>query len=200
MKLIDKILSIIIVFLSLIIIAVTVVTLSRNKKNLSDEQELVAQGKAVSLMAPKNDDKISYFNLGSIRILTLPDNRGLSLVDNQGLSLVDMSLVDNQGLSPVEDEDTAANIEKNIENLGTVLLITPWISYSSSDTIFFEEISRKKPMLCGIFQNYFSQFSKKELLSQSENTIEENITNQINSHLSLGKIQGIYFTDYIFLE
>lgn len=195
MKLIDKILSIIIVFLLLIIIAVTVVTLSRNKKNLSDEQELVAQGKAVSLMAPKNDDKISYFNLGSIRILTLPDNRGLSLVDNQGLSLVD-----NQGLSPVEDEDTAANIEKNIENLGTVLLITPWISYSSSDTIFFEEISRKKPMLCGIFQNYFSQFSKKELLSQSENTIEENITNQINSHLSLGKIQGIYFTDYIFLE
>lgn len=187
MKLIDKILSIIIVFLLLIIIAVTVVTLSRNKKNLSDEQELVAQGKAVSLMAPKNDDKISYFNLGSIRILTLPDNRGLSLVDNQGLSLV-------------EDEDTAANIEKNIENLGTVLLITPWISYSSSDTIFFEEISRKKPMLCGIFQNYFSQFSKKELLSQSENMIEENITNQINSHLSLGKIQGIYFTDYIFLE
>lgn len=179
MKLIDKILSIIIVFLLLIIIAVTVVTLSRNKKNLSDEQELVAQGKAVSLMAPKNDDKISYFNLGSIRILTLPDNRGLS---------------------PVEDEDTAANIEKNIENLGTVLLITPWISYSSSDTIFFEEISRKKPMLCGIFQNYFSQFSKKELLSQSENIIEENITNQINSHLSLGKIQGIYFTDYIFLE
>ena len=195
MKLIDKILSIIIVFLLLIIIAVTVVTLSRNKKNLSDEQELVAQGKAVSLMAPKNDDKISYFNLGSIRILTLPDNRGLSLVDNQGLSLVD-----NQGLSLVEDEDTAANIEKNIENLGTVLLITPWISYSSSDTIFFEEISRKKPMLCGIFQNYFSQFSKKELLSQSENIIEENITNQINSHLSLGKIQGIYFTDYIFLE
>ena len=195
MKLIDKILSIIIVFLLLIIIAVTVVTLSRNKKNLSDEQELVAQGKAVSLMAPKNDDKISYFNLGSIRILTLPDNRGLSLVDNRGLSLVD-----NQGLSPVEDEDTAANIEKNIENLGTVLLITPWISYSSSDTIFFEEISRKKPMLCGIFQNYFSQFSKKELLSQSENIIEENITNQINSHLSLGKIQGIYFTDYIFLE
>lgn len=192
MKLIDKILSIIIVFLLLIIIAVTVVTLSRNKKNLSDEQELVAQGKAVSLMAPKNDDKISYFNLGSIRILTLPDNRGLSLVD--------MSLVDNQGLSPVEDEDTAANIEKNIENLGTVLLITPWISYSSSDTIFFEEISRKKPMLCGIFQNYFSQFSKKELLSQSENIMEENITNQINSHLSLGKIQGIYFTDYIFLE
>ncbi len=198
MKLIDKILSIIIVFLLLIIIAVTVVTLSRNKKNLSDEQELVAQGKAVSLMAPKNDDKISYFNLGSIRILTLPDNRGLSLVDNQGLSPVEDE--DNQGLSPVEDEDTAANIEKNIENLGTVLLITPWISYSSSDTIFFEEISRKKPMLCGIFQNYFSQFSKKELLSQSENIIEENITNQINSHLSLGKIQGIYFTDYIFLE
>ncbi len=195
MKLIDKILSIIIVFLLLIIIAVTVVTLSRNKKILSDEQELVAQGKAVSLMAPKNDDKISYFNLGSIRILTLPDNRGLSLVDNQGLSLVD-----NQGLSPIENEDTADNTEENIENLGTILLITPWISYSSSDTIFFEEISRKKPMLCGIFQNYFSQFSKKELLSQSENIIEENITNQINSHLSLGKIQGIYFTDYIFLE
>ena len=42
--------------------------------------------------------------------------------------------------------------------------------------------------------------SNDTIINEYENIIEENITNQINSHLSLGKIQGIYFTDYIFLE
>ena len=144
----------------------TFFALSKNKKSVKKQKQLISQGKAVSLMAPKNDNQFSYFNLGSLRVLTKSENDSL----------------------------------QETQNMGTVLLVTPWISYPSDDTIFFEEISRKKTVIAGIIQDYFSNHSKQELLSQTEVTIEENLLLEINNHLSLGTINQIYFTDYIFLD
>lgn len=167
MKKLDKILSIIVIILLITIFAGTVFALLKNKKSFQKQKQLISQGKAVSLMAPKNDNQFSYFNLGSLRVLTKPENDSL---------------------------------QKTEQNMGTVLLVTPWISYPSDDTIFFEEISRKKTVIAGIIQDYFSDYSKLELLTQTEVKIEENLIKEINNHLSLGKIQQIYFTDYIFLD
>lgn len=166
MKKLDKILSIIVIILLITIFAGTVFALLKNKKSFQKQKQLISQGKAVSLMAPKNDNQFSYFNLGSLRVLTKPENDFL----------------------------------QETQNMGTVLLVTPWLSYPSDDTIFFEEISRKKTVIAGIIQDYFSNHSKQELLSQTEVTIEENLLLEINNHLSLGTINQIYFTDYIFLE
>ncbi|MDD6970715.1 MAG: hypothetical protein SPH83_02085 [Treponema sp.] len=166
MKKLDKILSIIVIILLITIFAGTVFALLKNKKSFQKQKQLISQGKAVSLMAPKNDNQFSYFNLGSLRVLTKPENDSL----------------------------------QETQNMGTVLLVTPWISYPSDDTIFFEEISRKKTVIAGIIQDYFSDYSKLELLTQTEVKIEENLIKEINNHLSLGKIQQIYFTDYIFLD
>ena len=166
MKKLDKILSIIVIILLITIFAGTVFALLKNKKSFQKQKQLISQGKAVSLMAPKNDNQFSYFNLGSLRVLTKPENNSL----------------------------------QETQNMGTVLLVTPWISYPSDDTIFFEEISRKKTVISGIIQDYFSDYSKLELLTQTEVKIEENLIKEINNHLSLGKIQQIYFTDYIFLD
>ena len=166
MKKLDKILSIIVIILLITIFAGTVFALLKNKKSFQKQKQLISQGKAVSLMAPKNDNQFSYFNLGSLRVLTKPENDSL----------------------------------QETQNMGTVLLVTPWISYPSDDTIFFEEISRKKTVIAGIIQDYFSNYSKQELLSQTEVTIEENLLLEINNHLSLGTINQIYFTDFIFLE
>ena len=166
MKKIDKILYIIIVILLITILTGTFFALSKNKKSVKKQKQLISQGKAVSLMAPKNDNQFSYFNLGSLRVLTKSENDSL----------------------------------QETQNMGTVLLVTPWISYPSDDTIFFEEISRKKTVIAGIIQDYFSDYSKLELLTQTEVKIEENLIKEINNHLSLGKIQQIYFTDYIFLD
>lgn len=166
MKKLDKILSIIVIILLITIFAGTVFALLKNKKSFQKQKQLISQGKAVSLMAPKNDNQFSYFNLGSLRVLTKPENNSL----------------------------------QETQNMGTVLLVTPWISYPSDDTIFFEEISRKKTVIAGIIQDYFSDYSKLELLTQTEVKIEENLIKEINNHLSLGKIQQIYFTDYIFLD
>ena len=166
MKKLDKILSIIVIILLITIFAGTVFALLKNKKSFQKQKQLISQGKAVSLMAPKNDNQFSYFNLGSLRVLTKSENDSL----------------------------------QETQNMGTVLLVTPWLSYPSDDTIFFEEISRKKTVIAGIIQDYFSDYSKLELLTQTEVKIEENLIKEINNHLSLGKIQQIYFTDYIFLE
>lgn len=166
MKKLDKILSIIVIILLITIFAGTVFALLKNKKSFQKQKQLISQGKAVSLMVPKNDNQFSYFNLGSLRVLTKPENDSL----------------------------------QETQNMGTVLLVTPWISYPSDDTIFFEEISRKKTVIAGIIQDYFSDYSKLELLTQTEVKIEENLIKEINNHLSLGKIQQIYFTDYIFLD
>lgn len=166
MKKLDKILSIIVIILLITIFAGTVFALLKNKKSFQKQKQLISQGKAVSLMAPKNDNQFSYFNLGSLRVLTKPENDSL----------------------------------QETQNMGTVLLVTPWISYPSDDTIFFEEISRKKTVIAGIIQDYFSNHSKQELLSQTEVAIEENLLLEINNHLSLGTINQIYFTDYIFLD
>lgn len=167
MKKLDKILSIIVIILLITIFAGTVFALLKNKKSFQKQKQLISQGKAVSLMAPKNDNQFSYFNLGSLRVLTKSENDSL---------------------------------QETEQNMGTVLLVTPWISYPSDDTIFFEEISRKKTVIAGIIQDYFSNHSKQELLSQTEVTIEENLLLEINNHLSLGTINQIYFTDYIFLD
>lgn len=167
MKKLDKILSIIVIILLITIFAGTVFALLKNKKSFQKQKQLISQGKAVSLMAPKNDNQFSYFNLGSLRVLTKPENDSL---------------------------------QETEQNMGTVLLVTPWLSYPSDDTIFFEEISRKKTVIAGIIQDYFSDYSKLELLTQTEVKIEENLLLEINNHLSLGTINQIYFTDFIFLE
>lgn len=166
MKKLDKFLSILIILLLITILMGTFITICKNKKSITKQKQLISQGKAISLMAPKNNNQNSYFNLGSLRVLTKPENDSL----------------------------------QETQNMGTVLLVTPWISYPSDDTIFFEEISRKKTVIAGIIQDYFSNHSKQELLSQTEVTIEENLLLEINNHLSLGTINQIYFTDFIFLE
>ena len=166
MKKLDKFLSILIILLLITILMGTFITIYKNKKSITKQKQLISQGKAISLMAPKNNNQNSYFNLGSLRVLTKPENDSL----------------------------------QETQNLGTILLVTPWISYPSDDTIFFEEISRKKTVIAGIIQDYFSNHSKQELLSQTEVTIEENLLLEINNHLSLGTINQIYFTDFIFLE
>ena len=166
MKKLDKFLSILIILLLITILLGTFITIYKNKKSITKQKQLISQGKAISLMAPKNNNQFSYFNLGSLRVLTKPENDSL----------------------------------QETQNMGTVLLVTTWISYPSDDTIFFEEISRKKTVIAGIIQDYFSNHSKQELLSQTEVTIEENLLLEINNHLSLGTINQIYFTDFIFLE
>ena len=155
----DKILIAIILGLILVIITGTIVAMAGKKKQTPEV--LLAQGKAVSLMAPVDNGEVAYFELGRSRIITKSEAS---------------------------------------EDLETVLVISPYLAYPAGDTVFYEELARKRGVIKGLMQSYFQERTKKQLLTETEEKIEKYLAGIINEQLSLGQISDIYFTDYIFLE
>ena len=94
--------------------------------------------------------------------------------------------------------DTTASDEQDL--VGTVVVVTPWLAYPEGDTVFYEELARKRMVISSIFTTYFSTRTKVQLLSTTEDKIKAELMSQINEQMSLGKISAIYLTDYIFLE
>ena len=97
------------------------------------------------------------------------------------------------------ENDSSKNSSDEL-NIGTAVVITPWLAYPEGDTVFYEELARKRILINGIFTNYFAMRTKNQLLAMPEEKIKLEIMNEINSSMTLGKISQIYFTDYIFLE
>lgn len=101
---------------------------------------------------------------------------------------------------------TVTAAEKNsgngadVDGSATPIVVTPWFSYEESNFELYEELSRKRILITGIISKYFSERTENELLSSSEEKIKADLLKEINSQLSLGKIQNIYFSDYIFLK
>lgn len=79
------------------------------------------------------------------------------------------------------------------------MVVTPWIAYPEGDTVFFEELSRKTGVIKGIFTQFFTGHTQKEILSFGEEKIKSEILTQINELLSLGQVTDLYFTDFLFL-
>ena len=88
----------------------------------------------------------------------------------------------------------------NIEDIGTPLVIAPWFSYPENDSAFYEELALKSTMMRAIITQYFASYTERELLKMGEEKIKADLLTQINEHLSLNKIESLYFSDYIFLE
>ncbi|MCR4822160.1 MAG: hypothetical protein K5873_04730 [Treponema sp.] len=81
-----------------------------------------------------------------------------------------------------------------------VILLVPWFEYDGEDQAFYEELDRKHLSLRAILTDYFSRHTKNELISLGEGKIKEELKNQINESLVLGKISRLYFNDYLFLD
>ena len=115
--------------------------------------------------------------------------------------------------APVENDETgyfelgsiriltaADKADKGKESGGCVMVISPWLSYQKGDDIFYEELSKKRNIFKAIFSSYFARYSKRELLGKTEEKITDEILDEINARLSLGKIKSINFTDYMFFD
>lgn len=81
-----------------------------------------------------------------------------------------------------------------------VLVVNPWLEYDKSDTELYEELDRKLVAIKAVFNLYFSSRTKDELAAMTENQIKNEILLQINQNLVLGKVEKIYFKDFIFLN
>ena len=89
--------------------------------------------------------------------------------------------------------------EKNGEQ-GSLLIVSPWFSYPDGDVELFEEISQKDRLIKTIISNYFMSYTKTELIGKGEKKIKEDLKEQINSQLIMGKINAVYFDSYIFFD
>ncbi|MBP5174723.1 MAG: flagellar basal body-associated FliL family protein, partial [Treponema sp.] len=83
---------------------------------------------------------------------------------------------------------------------GTLLIVSPWFSYPEGDIQLFEEIAQKDRLIKTIISNYFMSYTKSDLISKGEKKIKEELRDQINDQLVLGKINSVYFDQYIFFD
>ena len=83
---------------------------------------------------------------------------------------------------------------------GTLVIISPWFSYPAGDTVLYEELSQKDRQEKSIITEYFAKYTAEELHKKGEQTVKTELTNLINEQLVLGKIRGVYFSEYIFFE
>ncbi|MBO4320551.1 MAG: flagellar basal body-associated FliL family protein [Treponema sp.] len=86
------------------------------------------------------------------------------------------------------------------EEAGSVMVVTPWFSFPDDDTPLYEEISQKDRLIKSIILEYFTTHTKSELLATGEKKIKEEITEQINDQLVMGKITQLYFDEYQFFQ
>ena len=82
----------------------------------------------------------------------------------------------------------------------SVLVLTPWFEYDGNDKAFFEELDRRHISIKNLITKFFSAHTKAELVKLGEENIKKELKAQINATLVLGKISGIYFNDYLFLD
>jgi len=83
---------------------------------------------------------------------------------------------------------------------GSLLVVSPWFTYASSDSALFEELQQKERQEKSLITNYFSRFTKAELIDRGEATIKTDILELINGQLVMGKIRAVYFDQYVFFE
>jgi len=138
---------------------------------------------------------------GTIMALISKKNTTPEVLLSQGKAVSLMAPVDDSVVAYYElGRSRFVTKNENADDLGTVLVISPYLAYPAGDTVFYEELARKRGLIKGILQNYFQERTKNQLLTETEERIEKVLIEQINAQLSLGQISDIYFTDYIFLE
>ena len=120
---------------------------------------------------------------------------------------------DPQGVSQLKGKEAAQSEFKEFGTIrirllpsedssepGAILVVSPWLSYDSGDSAFYEELVSKKKMFSSYIQEYFSSKTKNALLSAGEKEIKRALLERFNGQLSLGKLSGLYFDDYMFLD
>ncbi|GHV42825.1 hypothetical protein AGMMS49546_22730 [Spirochaetia bacterium] len=80
------------------------------------------------------------------------------------------------------------------------VLLSITFPYPGADRAFTEELAGKAPEFRSIAAAYFAALSPAELLSLDEAKAKAEILRRYNAELRLGKIEVLYFNDYMLLE
>ena len=79
------------------------------------------------------------------------------------------------------------------------VVISPWFNYDKNDIQFYEELSKKAPLFKSLISSYFANGTKTHFQKIGEEQVKKEILSILNEHLVLGKIDELFFSEYIFL-
>ena len=79
------------------------------------------------------------------------------------------------------------------------VVISPWFNYDKNDIQFYEELSKKAPLFKSLISSYFANGTKTHFQEIGEEQVKKEILSILNEHLVLGKIDELFFSEYIFL-
>jgi flagellar basal body-associated protein FliL len=80
------------------------------------------------------------------------------------------------------------------------VILTIIFPYDARDKTFAEELSLRVPDFRAIALEYFSSFPKEELRQRNEQTIKTEMLRRFNAVLRLGRIEALYFSDYMIVD
>lgn len=72
--------------------------------------------------------------------------------------------------------------------------------YIAGDRVFSEELASRLPDLRRATEDYFASHSSEELRRQSETDIKDELLRRYNSILRLGRIERLFFSDYLVID
>jgi flagellar basal body-associated protein FliL len=114
---------------------------------------------------------------------------------------------------PVPTEDPQLGIDDYavFDGIGTLrlstcdeepvpIVLSVYFYYPTDDSLYYEELSTKTRSLKAIVTNYFAGQTKEQLQKRGESTVKAQLKNLLNKELVLGKIDALYFGEYLFFD
>lgn len=80
------------------------------------------------------------------------------------------------------------------------LVLTPFLPYPANDIAFREELVSKNRSIRAAIRSWFTARPLSEIESLGEAGVKEALLAEINGLLVLGRVEAIYFTDYMALD
>ena len=112
-------------------------------------------------------------------------------------------------ISTVTEAPPSSAAENIFSNIGRqrlvtadskTVILTVSFPYSAEDKAFTEELVSRIPGFRSLAVEYFLRMSADEIRAIDEERIKENLLEEFNSILRLGKIEILYFTDYLIID
>ena len=80
------------------------------------------------------------------------------------------------------------------------VILSPVFPYSPGDRPFSEELAARLGEFRRITADYFTSYTAGELRDRDEETLKEELRSRYNAVLRLGRIESLYFDDYMIIE
>jgi len=78
------------------------------------------------------------------------------------------------------------------------IVLSVYFYYPTEDSLYYEELCTKTRSLKAIVASYFAGQTMAQLQKRGESTVKAQIRNLLNKELVLGKIDELFFGEYLF--